>query len=109
MKKFVEHLFVVLGGFAFAFAVIRGRDNRPSGLFPLSAWGCGSAWMALNGKPFDSDFLVSRAAQAGVAFMGWRYGKWLCKEESLTLHSVFAVCWADRPHSSFHLKVLHCV
>jgi hypothetical protein len=73
----MQDIFFVLGGFLFASAVIKGKDGSPSAWYAVGAWACGSVWMLSSGKPLDSIFLLSSAAQAGLAFFGWKFGKWL--------------------------------
>jgi hypothetical protein len=77
MIEIFGHIFFALGGFFFASTVLAGKHREPSGLYAVGAWACGSIWMVLIGRELDQNFLLSSVAQAGIAFLGWRFGIWL--------------------------------
>ena len=83
MIEIFGHIFFVLGGFFFASTVLSGKQLKPSGLYAVGAWACGSIWMVLIERELDQNFFLSSVAQAGIAFLGWRFGIWLgLKRES---------------------------
>ena len=77
MIEIIGHIFFALGGFFFASTVLYGKQREPSGIYAVGAWACGSIWMVLIGRELDQNFLLSSVAQAGIAFLGWRFGIWL--------------------------------